>query len=300
MNFNESEMKTIFVPIDFSKCSIDSLNFAALVARKTSSSIHLFNCTQTPLYYFASDPLSMAPPAALLPEAYDNNLRKNSLHKLETVSGNKLYRGIKFSFSSESSSNVHFAILERALKAKADLIILGTRGAGNISSILLGSTAERVVRFSEIPVIVVPGKVDEGKLKNIVFASDFSEEAYGIFPFVKRISDVFRSTIHLLKVNTSDQFNSMHDDREKLDKFSRRFGNSLPKAIYNDFMKEEGILNYSREIKAGMIAIGTHGKRGLKRFFSEDVSAGIVRLSMIPILIVNLRKFKRKTDLHKK
>ncbi len=293
-------MKTILVPTDFSKCSVDALNFAGVIARKTSASIHLFNCTQTPSYYFASDPLSMAPPAALLPEAYDNNIRKTSLKKLEALSKNKLYKGIKFYLSSESSPNVHFSILERADKVKADVIVLGTRGAGNISSILLGSTAERVVRFSERPVIVVPGRVDTAKLKKIVFASDLSEEAYGIFPFVRKISGILGAAIYLLKVNTSEQFNRTLDDRKKLDKFSQRYGGGFAGAIYNDYMKEEGILNYSQEIKAGMIAIGTHGKRGLKRFFSEDVSAGIVRLSLIPILIVNLKKFKRKSDLHKK
>jgi nucleotide-binding universal stress UspA family protein len=291
-------MKTILVPTDFSKCSVEALNFAAYIARKTSSTIHLFSCTPEPLYYFASDPLSMAPPAALLPGAYNSGVRKSTLKKMEHLSKNNAYKGIRFSFFTETASNVHFSILERAKRIKADLIIMGTRGAGNISSILLGSTAERVVRFSEIPVIVVPGKINSAKLKSIVFASDFTGEAFGIFPFVRTVAKIFKAGVRLLKVNTPDQFDRTINDRRKMDKFQREFKGNFQYIIYNDFMKEEGILNYSREAKAGMIAIGTHGKKGLRRFFFEDVSSGIVRLSMIPILVVNLKKYKRKTDIH--
>ena len=75
-----------------------------------------------------------------------------------------------------------------------------------------------------------------------------------------------------------------------MDDFAKKNGGKFKISLFNDYMKEEGILNYSREVKADLIAIGTHGKKGLRRFFSEDVSEGIVRLSQIPILVVNLKK----------
>lgn len=47
------------------------------------------------------------------------------------------------------------AIIEGAQDYGADLIVMGTRGRRGISRILMGSTAEAIVRDSPIPVVVV-------------------------------------------------------------------------------------------------------------------------------------------------
>jgi K+-sensing histidine kinase KdpD len=117
------------------------------------------------------------------------------------------------------------------------------------------------------------------------------------FPFVKVFATVLRADIHLLKINTIEQFMSTGENKKLFDDFNRHFHTKYKSVIYDDYMKEEGILNYSEEANASMIAIGTHGKKGLARFFASDVSGGMVRLSHKPILIVNLKKFKPKSDM---
>ncbi len=47
-------------------------------------------------------------------------------------------------------------ILKVARRHRADLIVLGTRGAGNAARLLLGSTAHAVLRHARIPVLAVP------------------------------------------------------------------------------------------------------------------------------------------------
>jgi nucleotide-binding universal stress UspA family protein len=47
-------------------------------------------------------------------------------------------------------------ILKAAGRRRADLIVLGTRGAGNVARLLLGSTAQRVLRRARVPVLTVP------------------------------------------------------------------------------------------------------------------------------------------------
>jgi nucleotide-binding universal stress UspA family protein len=46
-------------------------------------------------------------------------------------------------------------ILEQAEKRKCDLIVMGTHGHGVLEDVLMGSTAQRVIRRSQIPVLVV-------------------------------------------------------------------------------------------------------------------------------------------------
>jgi nucleotide-binding universal stress UspA family protein len=286
-------MKTILVPTDFSEPSIYGLSFAAALAKKSRSSIHLFHAALISNYYYSGDPSNIAPPAELMMQGINENLKKHALTRLKGLASKKFLNGLKVSYSCENALNIHNTILDEAYNLKAGMIVMGSRGAGNLKTIVLGSNAERVVRFSSIPVIVVPAKTGIRSMANIVFASDFKKEANAIFPFVKEFARLFRSKLHLLKVVTMDQFSRTNDDSALLEGFSKKYGGGFITAVYNDYMKEEGILNYAKQSRAGLIAIGTHGKKGLRRFFSEDVSEGIVRLSRTPILIVNLKKFTK-------
>lgn len=292
-------MKTILVPTDFSESSVFGMEFAANLARKNNAEIYLYNVAEISNYYFASDPLVIAPPAAVMMEGISENLKKTALAKLEHLRKKKIFSGIEVKTDCDVSSDIHNTILSFADQIDADIIIMGTKGSSGVKGILLGSTAERVVRFSVHPVIVIHSKIKNLNPKTIVFASDFSKEAYGIFPFIKNFAKIFDAEIHLLKINTIEQFTRTKDDKARINEFSRKFGEKFIQVVYNDYLKEEGILNYSDEVKADFIAIGTHGKKGLKRFFSEDVSEGIVRLTHKPILIVNLKKYKNRADIIK-
>ncbi len=291
-------MKTILVPTDFSEPSLYGLEFAAELARKSKASVHLFNAVLISGYYYAGDPAAMGgTPAEIMMQDFGEGYKKTALSRLKSLSAKACFKGIKVTYSCETALNIHNCILDEANKVKAGIIVMGSRGAGNLKTIVLGSNAERVVRFSTIPVVVIPVRVKAGVLKKMVFASDFKNEANAIFPFVKQFAKLFNSELHLLKVVTMDQFSRTRDDEKLMQEFNKKYGGGFVTSLYNDYMKEEGILSYAAEQHAGMIAIGTHGKRGLSRFFSEDVSEGIVRLSGLPILVVNLKKFTSKNGI---
>jgi len=51
---------------------------------------------------------------------------------------------------------VHDQILEAAAEMSADLIVLGTHGARGLERLMLGSVADKVVRQSELPLLIAP------------------------------------------------------------------------------------------------------------------------------------------------
>jgi nucleotide-binding universal stress UspA family protein len=53
-------------------------------------------------------------------------------------------------------------ILQRARRTRADLIVISTHGRRGLAHVLLGSVAEKVVRYAERPVLVLPGPGREG------------------------------------------------------------------------------------------------------------------------------------------
>lgn len=48
------------------------------------------------------------------------------------------------------------AIVEQAKRWRADLIVMGTHGRRGVKRVLLGSDADLVVRYSPVPVLLVP------------------------------------------------------------------------------------------------------------------------------------------------
>lgn len=283
-------MKKILIPTDFSPASAYGIDLAVSLAKRTGAKVYLFNAAETGSYYLPTDPLFVAAPAVIMIEGVDTKLKEAAIEKLNALKKNKIFSGVDVTVKCEISPKAHTSILDYADEIKADVIIMGTKGTSSIPGILLGSTAERVVRFSKRPVIVVPSKIKNLNLKRLVFASDFKEEAYNMFPVVQRFAKIFGSEINLLKVNTADRFSKTPDDTALINSFNKKFGGKYEYTIYNEFTKEVGILSYADEVKADIIAIGTHGKTGLRRFFSEDVSEGLVRLAHKPILVVNLNK----------
>ncbi|WP_431200949.1 universal stress protein [Mucilaginibacter sp. P25] len=56
--------------------------------------------------------------------------------------------------------NPYEAILRVAKEWEADLVVLGTHGRTGLSSLLVGSVSEKVIRHSTIPIFIVPTKHD--------------------------------------------------------------------------------------------------------------------------------------------
>ena len=58
--------------------------------------------------------------------------------------------------------------------------------------------------------------------------------------------------------------------------------------IYNDTSIEKGILNFSRDINADLIALSTHGRSGLSHLFSASVTKNLSKNALKPMLTIKI------------
>ncbi|MEZ4792411.1 MAG: universal stress protein [Gelidibacter sp.] len=68
-----------------------------------------------------------------------------------------------------------------AKQISADLIIMGSQGLTLQDGIFAGSNAEKMVRNSSTPVLVIKSNPKDFKLKNVIFATDMSLESVPAF-----------------------------------------------------------------------------------------------------------------------
>jgi len=123
--------QTILVPVDFSDPSRNALRYARSLAEQTGGKLILF---------YALEPVEAAKAAELqLQKICDEEGVAESLVEHTIVRGGA----------------AHTQIADLAEKLGADLIVISTHGNTGIKHVLMGSTAERVVRHARCPVLVV-------------------------------------------------------------------------------------------------------------------------------------------------
>jgi nucleotide-binding universal stress UspA family protein len=157
------------------------------------------------------------------------------------------------------------------------LIILGSHGAKGLREYFLGSNAEKIIRTSPVPVLVVKGS-PSGTVKNIVFPNTLdTQHQTELIQRVKALQKFFGAHLHIVYINTPDNFTSDKFTHERLEAFVRKFSfKDFTTSIYNHHYEDEGIIQFTEKVGAEMIAMGTHGHKGLSHFvtgsMAEDVT----------------------------
>jgi nucleotide-binding universal stress UspA family protein len=281
-------MKKILVPTDFSECADRALEFAASLAKKVSGEIFLIHIIDDQ----DQDTISTSGEIHSVVSGYTAEiphmigLLKETKVIIEEIKKREYLNGIPVQDNIELGVP-GIMINKAAEKYEADIIIMGTHGAKGLKEFFIGSNAEKVIQHADRPVLAIKEKFTEPK--QIIFASDFTQEAENVFGFVKKFAAIYNANLQLVEVTTEDKEENAEDFKKY--NLSMRFeGADYPVKVYKDKSSEAGILHYAREINADLIAIGTHGRHGISRLFNPSVSEDLVNHSFCPVLAVNFRK----------
>lgn len=269
-------MKRILVPCDFSDPAVQAFKFAAQIASQSKGQITLLNVVEIPVMH---DTVLM--PVLSFEEAFLKDAKekaeKNFLKMKE-----RWAKEVKVDYQVVYGATAN-AIREVAEEIKADVIVMGTHGASGLKEWVIGSNAEKIVRTSSIPVIAIKKQV-KGDIKNIVFPITPSLDDENLFQRVKALQYFLKATLHLLFVNTPGVFLRDNVSKPQMEALAKRL---LLKDyrihVYNDLSEEEGIRNFTTEVKADMVALGTHGRRGLNHLLTGSIAEDIVNHLDCPI-----------------
>ncbi len=202
-------------------------------------------------------------------------------------------------------------IIENA-RPEATLTAMATHGRSGINRLLLGSVAEKVLRGSTNPLLLIragdEAKSDgEAGLKSVIVALDGSELAEKVLSSVVELATALKLEVLLLRayqipINT---YAGMEDyypvNYEEIRTALREEAQSYLESKVRE-LKRKGIEKVSFAIPEGsgadeivalgrrtpdnLIAMCTHGRSGVKRWVLGSVTEKVVRLSGDPVLIV--------------
>lgn len=147
----EIRIKKILVPLDFSKYSVTTMNFAISLSRLTGASILALHVFEKPVI---PDAIWMSKQVIDIYKNYYKQAEKKAKEELNKFIQQFDTRGIDLK-TKVLSGIPHIQITNIAQKEKINLIVLGSKGLNVLQRILIGSTADRVVRRAKCNVLVL-------------------------------------------------------------------------------------------------------------------------------------------------
>jgi nucleotide-binding universal stress UspA family protein len=301
------QIRNVLVPIDFSEPSLEAIEFALPLLKQFGAELHL-------VHVFEPDyPLSslMAMPL-IVPELEVGKRLRRHLKDVAKKYGVELRR-----------ENIHAVrgrpfeeICRLARDRGIDLIVTATRGNTGLKHLVLGSTAERVVRYSPCPVLVVRGgdrKKKAGhngkspralRFRKILVPIDFSDCSMKGLTYAKALAKQFGSKLVLLNsvalqyYITSDEY-ARYDFpllMQQAEKESRNQMRDLIRTTDWEGIKVEAslqighagdqICSRAKDQNAHLIVTSTHGRTGLKHVLIGSTAEYVVRHAHCPVLVV--------------
>ncbi|MCM4155716.1 universal stress protein [Gramella sp. AN32] len=268
-------MKHIIIPVDFSKQSEFALKAGAILARKHDATLHILHMLELSESLISQSDTEnkneMLFMFALAKKKFETFLEKEYLKDVKVepmIKHHKVYKEVDLV----------------AKEVNADLIIMGSQGLTAQDGIFAGSNAERMVRNSNTPVLVLKSEPKNFDLKNVVLGTDLNPENTSVFSKSIALLSTLGSKVHPVYVNLPyTNFMSSREFNEKVRNFAAAGGTDEVEFIAG-YTVEDGLIHYAEETNADLIAVSTHGRKGLNHFLNGSVSEDLANHAKLPVM----------------
>jgi nucleotide-binding universal stress UspA family protein len=269
-------MKKILVPIDFSECSENALKIAAKIAKAQNTQVTVLHMIGLSEAVFTKDENQ-----EFMEAQYYMKLAKK---RFDAFLDKSYLKGIKID-KMVQNYKIFSEINDIAKNYEIDLIIMGSHGLSGIKNLFVGSNTEKVVRTSEVPVLVIKENIHNFNIQKIVMAWHYKNQKISSYKKAKVFADVFKAELRLVYINMpTNEFLSTKEIEESISIFMQNSGINEDVCIYDDYSVEDGLINYAEKIGANVIAVPTHGRKGLSHFFLGSTGENLANYSNLPVL----------------
>ncbi|WP_449412875.1 universal stress protein [Pandoraea soli] len=204
------------------------------------------------------------------------------------------------------------AVTREANEWGADIIIVGTHGRGGVRRAMLGSVAEQILRSAEVPVMLVAGEARPrsplragGHYERILVALDDSETSHRAFEYAISLARAHGASLRVVHVldmpgpfpegfDSAPLLGAVRAVGEQALKWAMRrlHEAGVPGDVEMRELQPVGegvadqIICAGKETDADVIVLGTHGRRGFRRFTLGSVAEDTARHAGRPVLLL--------------
>ncbi len=291
------KIQKIVCPTDFSPCSDQALGYAAFVASLFHAELHMLHG----LVLHQDDPHN--------PEHHfpDHEELERKMKEVISAGMDRLVGSLEFEPSmvlcaQRRGFDASEVILEYVKEVDADLVVMGTRGRRGSARILLGSVADRVVRWADCPVLTVPEETPHrtgDSVERILVPIDFSATSRRAVEAAWELAQLSEADLVLLHVIDLPSYPGFYDtsflnDREGMKRKSLAALESLAHELEVKNVAFEvrfgrpahEILDSCHSRECDLIVMGNRGLSGFRMFGLGTCAEHVVRGAKCPTLTV--------------
>ncbi len=281
---------TIIVPTDFSDPSLKAIQYAAMLAKEENGKIILFHAVSLHLSATVEEPQFYA--AGEL-EKIENEQLQHLKFQIQ-----KRHPNVQFESISRTGFPVE-TIQDIARENKADLVVMGTRGANGIKGMLVGSNTASLIQQTEIPVLAVPEESEYSGMKHIVFATNMQKDDIRCLNCIIRLFGVHSPNITLLHIEDGH----LRDPEAALHTW---FHNDVIPAVsyphlFSECISETDIVKtldeYLRDNKVDLLVTATKKRNFIERIFDRSITKKLVFHTHVPLLALHAHQVKSEMIL---
>ena len=265
-------MKKILVPCDFSDTARQAYKFAIDIAAANAGEVIVSKIIDlTPIYVESLD----SNPYYLHVTSVLKELEEDAWKDFERLQKSVDDKNVKVTFVTEQGT-VCQTLLNQIHKQEADLVVMGTHGVHGLKEFLIGSNTEKIVQCAPVPVFVIHHAQSVSRIKNIIFPTEIDLTQNAIIEKIKALQDFFHATLHLLFVKTPVNNVKIEELEMSLHNMAHFYNlTDYTVNIREQNKEEDGIVRFATEVSHSIIAMGTHGNKGLKHFMAGSIAESV-------------------------
>lgn len=273
------QIRTIIYPTDFSACAVNALDYAVNLAKLMEAKLILAH-SEPELVSEISEKNA--------PMSFKQKDRKASLEEMREV----IHRQspmLKVETALLQGEHV-YPVIDLVDKAKADLIVMGTLGAGGLSQLMIGSYSAKVIEKANCPVLIVPAKASYNRFSKIIYASSLAQHDVEIIKELTDLAKLSNAEVSVLNIHENEDISE--DQLFAFEKAVRE------KALYPklDFIFFKGkninthIQDYSERNNADLIVMNAKKKSFFGKLFDGAHTETMEYHTHIPLLVYQENK----------
>lgn len=277
-------IRTLLVPVDFTKTSKKAVDYALQLAKKWDAKIIFIHGYSLVLPYESSmDSTMMVEPIPVTGGVNEKEISQQSLNN----------------FLDEFPDLAHIehtdvvalgpavdVICENAKDGNADLIVMGTSGANGVEGFFIGTNSERVSRKAHCPVLVIPDKIALYKIETVGLALDTNTLENNItLDVLMQLLTAFEAKLRI--VHISEKGETAFKKEHLLAQYKKSF-DSIKHSFHVFYNKnpEEGISEFLTENSVDLLVLLHREHSFYERLFQSGTREKMVFRSDIPLLIL--------------
>lgn len=288
------EMKFL-VPVDFTEITNPLLRTVKLIAQAHQAHIKLLHVVSPVLYFPYPESFGMSTIDLKLLAELQEKRKEEAREKLKALA--EFLKPLEVELQVEVGDPAEVVLEKEEL---CDLVFMGSHKKGLVERILVGSTTEKVVKYSRRPIFVLKGK-ELQTIKKVLVAYDFSEHAKKALDFALNLLKPFLPHVLFLHVEETielplvehikDTISEKYKEEKlkhlrELQEYLKGMGFESSYQILEGKSPVDGIREFlEKNQDIDLVVLGSRGLSGLKRVLLGSTSSALLRSLNVPLLV---------------